>query len=78
MHTDTLFLTLVILAQSPLVSFIRMGIEEVILKPLAIRHTKRVLGALAEHSEVLKEAWDTLDYSLVEALRKEISRNIFC
>lgn len=66
MHTDTLFLSALILAQSTVVSLIRMGLEEVILKPLAIRHTKRILGAIADNKELLQKAWDILDFSLTD------------
>lgn len=68
MHTDTLFLTALILAQTTITSLVRIGIEEVIIKPLAVRHTKRVLGTIADYRPILKDCWDLLDYSLTDSL----------
>jgi hypothetical protein len=72
MHLDTLFLTVVILVQTTVVSLVKIGIEEVVIKPLAIRHTKRLLEKLGVESPLLKECWDKLDESLAQGIENVV------
>ena len=70
---NTLLLFLILLFNNTLTSLVKTGIEELIVKPLAIRHGTKILQGLRNKSETLKKAWDALDYSLPQDANNFVS-----
>jgi hypothetical protein len=66
--TDTALLTIIVVMQTPIYSLIKIGVTETFIKPLAVRRAQEVLGALKVQSDLVKQAWSALDYSLPESV----------
>lgn len=71
---DSALLFVIFLLQGPILSLIKMGITEVIIKPFAMRQTKKALDSLKGLSpKILSKSFDLLDKSLPQSASNMIS-----
>ena len=71
---DSLLLFAIFLLQGPILSLVKLGITEVVVKPFAMRQTEKVLGSLKIAApQVLSKSFDILDKSLPQSASNFIS-----
>lgn len=65
---DSALLFAIFLLQGPILSLVKLGITEVIIKPFAMRQTQKALDSLKDLSpKILGQSFDILDRNLPES-----------